>query len=553
MISKKLKKYHVGALPIIRNIVQRTKLRQILYEYIPPHGNEIIPAVESLIVVIYNLALGKAPLYELEQWAASLDYKGLGHTEPLQGQFNDDRFGRALDKLYKADRASITTRLVTTIVKEFHLDMSQIHNDSTTVKACGLIPGRTRSGLELKRGLSKDYRPDLKQLVYNLSITADGAVPVHQCCYSGNRTDDTIHIETWKTLRAIHGNADFLYVADSKLCTDQQLSYIVSQGGRAITMVPETWGETQEFKKALRKTQKSRKEIWRRLKPGSDVEMEYFYAFQGQYETRKRGYRLHWIYSSEKRKRDRDLRKRKMYKAEHELADLNARINQGKLKTREAIKAAANQIVTVHHVKRFFHIEFGTTREQRRVQIGKGRPGKKTQSRCEINTIYTLTWSRNRKAIREEYRIDGICPLLCTDKTLEAKKVLQVYKFQPRLEKRFCQFKWIHNAAPLLFKKIERVEANMFAFFLALIIQALIEREIRDKMKASEIASLTLYPEDREASHPTTSKVIAIFNGLSTYQLHENGRIETYKDELTETQRQILQLMAISEKNFWNG
>ena len=90
-ISKKLKKHHLGALPIIRDIVQRTKLRQILYEYIPPHGNEIIPAVESLIVVIYNLVLGKAPLYELEQWAASLDGKGLGHSEPMQGQFNDDR------------------------------------------------------------------------------------------------------------------------------------------------------------------------------------------------------------------------------------------------------------------------------------------------------------------------------------------------------------------------------------------------------------------------------------------------------------------------------
>jgi transposase len=78
----------------------------------------------------------------------------------------------------------------------------------------------------------------LKQLVFSLSVCADGAVPVHHKVYAGNRTDDTTHIETWKTVRKITSQPDFRYVADSKLCTDEQLSYIVAQGGRAITLVP---------------------------------------------------------------------------------------------------------------------------------------------------------------------------------------------------------------------------------------------------------------------------------------------------------------------------
>jgi hypothetical protein len=32
----------------------------------------------------------------------------------------------------------------------------------------------------------------------------------------------------------------------------------------------------------------------------------------------------------------------------------------------------------------------------------------------------------------------------------------------PRIEKRLSQFKSVHNAAPLLFKKVHRVEANLF-------------------------------------------------------------------------------------------
>ena len=107
-------------------------------------------------------------------------------------KFNDDRFTRALDRLYLAERASLMTEFVTKVVREFRLELARIHNDSTTLKAYGSYPGTTRSGLEMKQGHSKDHRPDLKQLVFSLSISADGAVPVHHKVYSGNRTALTL-------------------------------------------------------------------------------------------------------------------------------------------------------------------------------------------------------------------------------------------------------------------------------------------------------------------------------------------------------------------------
>jgi transposase len=96
-----------------------------------------------------------------------------------------------------------------------------------------------------------------------------------------------------------------------------------------------------------------------------------------------------------------------------------------------------------------------------------------------------------------------VVPLLCTDPAVLPKAVLQAYKFQARLEKRFSQFKHVHRAAPLLFKKIRRVEANMFLFFIALLIQALLERELRKRLAERDLPPLKLYPEDREAPHPT--------------------------------------------------
>lgn len=550
--KRKLKRLQVGGLPLIHSIAEQMGLREILYKYIPCHGNENIPAVETLMLLIFNLTLGKAPLYELDQWAQSIDFRCLGITKFETVKFNDDRFGRALDKLYSIDRASLMTDMVVRVVKLFDIDLHRIHNDSTSVKAYGKIPGKTITALQLKRGNSKDHRPDLKQLVFSLSVSSDGCVPIHHKCYSGNRTDDTTHIETWNTLRKIVPGPAFLYVADSKLCTDEQLSYIVGKGGRAITIIPETWGEVKSFKEELRKKRKAKDIIWRRRKPGSPGEKEYFSTFRGEYLTSKRGYKIHWIYSSEKRKRDREEREKYLRKAEQSLTALNARINKGQLKTKAAIQKAVEDTLQKHKVETFFHHQIGTIKETYRVQVGKGRPGKNTKYVTRETILYTLSWTRKEEALKSEANTDGVFPLLCTDENMSAKEILKAYKYQPNLEKRFTQFKSIHKAAPLLFKKIERVEGNMFAFFIALMIQALIERSLRRKIKDEKIDGLEVYPEERKSSYPTTNKVLDLFESISTYTITQGLKtVEEFTDELTETQQTILNFLQITEDQYW--
>jgi transposase len=552
--SRTLKRFHVGGLPLIHAIAKRMRLKEILYKYIPAHGNEDIPAVETLMLLVYNLILGKDPLYQLQEWVESIDFRCINIGDYDKVEFNDDRFGRALNKLYMVDRASLMTEIVVSFVKEFEIALTRLSNDATTIKAFGKYPGRTKTGLELKRGNSKDHRPDLKQLVFSLSISGDGAVPVHYKCYPGNVTDDKTHIETWNSLLNITGCPDFLYVADSKLCTDEQLSYIVDQGGRAVTIIPETWNEVESFMDQLREKKKAKEIIWRRKKPGSRDKKEYFSVFKGEYLTIKRGYQIHWIYSSEKRKRDRESREKQLKKVEQCLAVLNGKINKRKLKTEKAIEKAAQKILQEHKMQDFFHMSIDKITEKYKVQIGKGRPGKNTKYRTRVNTLYTLSWTQKKLALKEAAQTDGVFPLLCTDNDLEAKKVLKAYKYQPRLEKRFSQFKKIHNAAPLLFKKIERIEANMFGFFNALVVQALIEREVRNKMKEEKIETIKVYPEQREADHPTTSKILDRFDNICTYKIMENSKVvETYKDSLNEDQKLILSLLNIEENEYWES
>jgi transposase len=56
-------------------------------------------------------------------------------------------------------------------------------------------------------------------------------VPVHFRCADGNTSDVLTHIETWNTLRGVAGRAEFLYVADSKLCSSDAMQRIAREGG----------------------------------------------------------------------------------------------------------------------------------------------------------------------------------------------------------------------------------------------------------------------------------------------------------------------------------
>ena len=104
----------------------------------------------------------------------------------------DDAVGRALDRLFAADRASLLTEVVVATVQRFDLALDELHNDSTTVKFCGQYRAARGRRIRGKRapfityGYSKDHRPDLKQLLFILTTSQDGGVPVQFRCEAGN-------------------------------------------------------------------------------------------------------------------------------------------------------------------------------------------------------------------------------------------------------------------------------------------------------------------------------------------------------------------------------
>ncbi len=74
---------------------------------------------------------------------------------------------------------------------------------------------------------------------------------------------------------------------------------------------------------------------------------------------------------------------------------------------------------------------------------------------------------------------------------------LEIYKFQPFLEKRYTQLKTYQEIAPVYLKNPKRVVAFLHVHVMALMVSTLIERTIRKAMKKEGIKSLPIYPEGR--------------------------------------------------------
>ncbi|MBM4012151.1 MAG: IS1634 family transposase, partial [Planctomycetes bacterium] len=149
------------------------------------------------------------------------------------GTLNDDRIGRALDTLFAADVPSLVLSVMTHVVREFQVSLDELHNDSTTISFHGDYTEAStaqrvfgRQTVAITHGHSKDHRPDLKQLLFILTVTADGGVPLAFRAESGNVVDDQTHRETWDLLCQLTGRRDFLYVADCKLATSENMASI---------------------------------------------------------------------------------------------------------------------------------------------------------------------------------------------------------------------------------------------------------------------------------------------------------------------------------------
>src|SRR5450631_1956948 len=109
------------------------------------------------------------------------------------------------------------------------------------------------------------------------------------------------------------------------------------------------------------------------------------------------------------------------------------------------------------------------------------------------------------------------------------------------------------RAVSLRFDRVAggRIEAFFTLYFLPLLVQALIERELRLAMKRERIKELPIYPEHRLCKRPTTEQILRLFSLAERHTLlRDDNPIQSFPPQLTDLQRQTLDLLGVPERAF---
>jgi transposase len=560
--GKTITTFHVGALPVLNQLLERMKLREFLTQRLPPTDKRTkLDAPRVILLLLKNILVSREPMYGVGEWACNYGSE-LFDLWPAELEFlNDDRVGRCLHELSQALTTSVVMDVVTHVVREFRVNLDQLHNDSTTITFTGQyaahgreqhVDGQTIPAITW--GHNKDHRPDLKQLLYILTVSEDGGVPIYFQAASGNVVDDQTHQATWKLLATLVKRPDFVYVADCKLATTDNMNEIARQGGRFITVLSASRKEDTLFRDRLRQT--PRTVTWREVDRRTDEQGTVGDLFRvcTDEHVSKEGYRLLWFHSTAKAEADAETRSRHVQRTIQKLSELRQRLQSPRTRYRQREKVATEvaSILESHGAGDWLHVEVIEQPHETYRQTKRGRPTSETQYTRHVVTRFDVTWTINTIALEQAAATDGVFPLITNLADWSAQKVLHAYKRQPVVEKRFSQLKSDFRVAPVYLQSVTRIVGLLTVYFFAMMLQALLERELRQAMKRDGLVLLPLYPEGRPCHRPTSRHVIDVFEPIARHALEVPGQEDPilFATELAPIHEQIITLLGVPRAHY---
>jgi transposase len=457
--------------------------------------------------------------------------------------------------LFQSDITSMVLVLATHVVREFEIDLDELHNDSTTITFHGAYADAAqeeqrgqKTRMAITWGYNKDHRPDLKQLLYILTVARDGAIPLYFQVASGNVADDQTHIATWDLLCRLVGRSNFLYVADCKLASMENMAHIHQHQGRFLTMLPRTRSEDRAFRDSLESGQVQ----WRSIhdKRNDDGKIVDQYSVCVPATLSAEGYRLVWYHSTRKAEQDARSRHQQVERAMNELAELRQKLSSPRTRYRQEAKVAeaVQEILRGRGVERWIVTEIKEQTEEKFRQDRRGRPNDQTRYVKETSTRFELAYHIDNARLAAETCGDGVFPLITNDDSLPELEMLLAYKSQPALEKRFSHLKTDFEVAPVYLKEASRIQALLCVYFLALLTESLLERELRRAMDREAIESLPLYPEGRKCRRPTARRLIDLFEDVQRHSLQVGRRPPVvFTTQLSRLQRRLLRLLGMAK------
>lgn len=517
--------------------------------------NKGVNAGQVCLALMLDTLTGRSPLFRLEESFSHLDVGLLLGPGIRVSQLNDDAVGRVLDRVYEVGTNKILSAVAVRAVKLFDLDVSHVHQDTTSRSVYGDYEyGEEGEGVPpfaITHGFSKDKRPDLKQLIHSLLCVDDG-IPIYTKCEDGNASDKVINknlirkmTERMKEL----GQDNFVYVADSALVTKQNLRLMDHEknGFRFLSRLPLTF---QEGKEAIAGAVDE--DAWSDLgtlahngetgkrKPAHYHGSERVVTIDG---TIYRALVVHSDAHDERR----------LKKIAKEVEQDEAEVTQMK---REAEKSAFAcmpdaQAAAERFTKGKYHHLSGEIHE---VPVyAKGRP-KADGSRRIVRSTYRF---KLRVDLREEdlerARKEAGCFVLITNEPFEEDggmssfELLRLYKEQHSIEQNFGFLKDPVIVNALFLKSPERIEALGLILVLALMVWRLMERTMRLSLR--ETGSKITGWDKKPTSRPTAFMMTTKFASIIVLRIAGERRLG---NALLSVQEDYLRILGLSPDVFIN-
>ncbi len=501
----------VGPLLLVRHVVERLGLVEIIDRQVPQRGRAELTTGEVIVALIANRLCAPAPLYDIAAWGGNAAlHEALGVPGML---LNDDRLGRALEA-FAPVAESVRGAAALAAVEAFGADAARLHVDLTTLRVAGAYKDSTL----VAKGWGSDRR--VARQVQMLQATNPEGIPLYVRPHSGNAAELSCIGQALEQLAKLLGPG-VLICADSALGHFGNLCAAHRTGLHFIVPLRASTGFTNTFldEVGLAGLQPLSYVAKRDKRLPASKRGRYRGAVRPLAVTdpvtgEERSFRVAYIWSSEEASSVEAARERALAKAEEELGKVHRGLGGRYYKTQQKVDAKVANILILP-IRGLMTVKTG---------IREGKP--------------TLSWSRDHEAIAQAARTDGVYALATNlPGRISATRILHLYKDQILVEMRHRDAKQTLRVRPLFLHNDDRIAALISIVGLALLAFGLVEARVRRALGPGQTLPGIL-PEGR-AALPTGRSILATFQGLGLTYTAKGPVL----DPLTATQRRILELL----------
>src|ERR1700738_2847242 len=313
----------VGACWLGLELWKRLELDRFFEEAVDKQEVDVPWSRIAAVLAINRLCAPGSELAIEERWYPSTALDDLLGIE--EGKINDTRMYRCLDQILP-HKTKLERHLKQRYGELFGAEFDVLLYDLTSTS----VEGAAERNPMMRRGYSRDHRPDCEQMVIALIVNSEG-FPFSYETFDGNRADVSTMETILRMVERKYGKARRIWVMDRGIVSEENLAAIRKRGGQYLVGTPRR--QMKRFAAELLQ------DNWTQVRP--DVQVKQITIPQGE-ET----YIL--CRTAGRQEKEKAIRKRFSTRMEAALQALEKSIARGRLKDRYKMERRLGRIQARH-------------------------------------------------------------------------------------------------------------------------------------------------------------------------------------------------------------